>query len=360
MPRGVTSRPPSEAAGIKEIARALGVSIGTVDRALHNRPGISPLTRERVLNMAETIGYRPNLAARYLKAGKQFVLSVNLPREIASFFDTVREGIREAAASFEITVRVEFRTPPRLGEHEVDALEEALADGASGIIIAPAHPAEVEPLIRKAAAQNVPVVCVVTDAPGTERLTAVYADPYTSGAISAEILTRFCCKGGPVALVTGFRDTMDHAEKVRGFRETLQRLGSPLVLSDLVEARDDEHEAYQRTRQVLAQRPDLTAVYVSTANSPPVIAALRDAGRLRQVTAMTTDLFPQIADMVRSGDIAATIYQRPMSQGRIAFEALYRFLADRRRPQPQIKLVPHVVMRANLDLVLEKQPLEIE
>ena len=43
----------SKAVGIKGIAKALGVSIGTVDRALHNRPGINAITRAKVLSMAQ-------------------------------------------------------------------------------------------------------------------------------------------------------------------------------------------------------------------------------------------------------------------------------------------------------------------
>jgi DNA-binding LacI/PurR family transcriptional regulator len=56
-------KPPS----IKDIAQALGISIGTVDRALHGRSDVSPKTRARVLKKAEQIGYRPNIAARSLK-----------------------------------------------------------------------------------------------------------------------------------------------------------------------------------------------------------------------------------------------------------------------------------------------------
>ncbi len=95
--------PPSgskRAAGIKEIAKALGVSIGTVDRALHRRGGINPLTQARVLNMAQTLGYRPNVAARFLKLKRKLNVSIHLPREIAFFFDAVRQGIEEAAAPF--------------------------------------------------------------------------------------------------------------------------------------------------------------------------------------------------------------------------------------------------------------------
>jgi LacI family transcriptional regulator, galactose operon repressor len=57
--------------GIKDIARALGISTGTVDRALDAKPGVNPATRARVLSMAAELGYRPNLAARYLKSRKQ-------------------------------------------------------------------------------------------------------------------------------------------------------------------------------------------------------------------------------------------------------------------------------------------------
>ena len=39
--------------GIKDIARALGISIGTVDRAIHGRGGINAITKERVLKMAQ-------------------------------------------------------------------------------------------------------------------------------------------------------------------------------------------------------------------------------------------------------------------------------------------------------------------
>src|SRR5580693_4544800 len=106
----------SKPIGIKEIAKRLGVSIGTVDRALHQRPGINPMTRAKVLKTAQTMGYRPNLAARFLKSRRQLQISVQLPSAIATFFDELREGIREAAAPFEPAVRVEFRSYPHLGE----------------------------------------------------------------------------------------------------------------------------------------------------------------------------------------------------------------------------------------------------
>ena len=345
---------PPRNAGVKDIAEALGLSIGTVDRALHNRPGINALTRQRVLAMAETIGYRPNLAARYLKSKKQLVFSVNLPRGVATFFDAVREGIREAAAPFEMAVRLEFRTCRRLGEGEARLIEEAIDEGSSGIIIAPGNPAEMKPLIRRAAQLKIPVVCVATDAPGTERLTAISADSYTNGAMAGELLSRFCEKGGPAAVVTGFLETVDHAEKLRGFRDTM----APLELVEVVAAHDDAREAYQKARELLENYPGLTAIYVNTSNSIPVLRAVEKSGRAGSLAVVTTDIFPELLPLLRSGTVWATMYQRPLSQGRLAFEALYRFLVEGKCPAGRIKLLPHVVMRSNLDLILERLPIE--
>jgi LacI family transcriptional regulator len=302
--------------------------------------------------MAHTLGYRPNLAARYLKAPKQIKLSVNLPAQIAHFFDLVRNGVREAASSFESGVEVSFRSHPVLGQGDVELFEQALRDGSSGIIVAPGHPAQMKPLIADAASKDIPVVCVATDAPGTDRLTAVSADPFTSGAIVAELLSRMVPRQGTVAVVTGDLSTCDHSEKIRGFVNTLALTDGHLRVSAVLESHDDECAAYSQVRKLLGEDQQLRAVYVSTANSLGVIRAIEEVDPARRIDVVTTDLFPELVPLLRSGRILATINQRPQTQGRMAFEALYRFLAEGKRPPARIKLNPHIVMRSNVDLFL--------
>lgn len=353
-------RPSHHPVGIKDIARALGVSTGTVDRALHAKPGINPMTRARVLHMAESLGYRPNLAARHLKSRRTFRVSVHLPREIALFWDSLREGIREAAEPFEPTLHVDFRSYPRLGDGDVALFAEALAQGTDGFIVAPGDPAALAPWIRRAAKQNVPVACVVTDAPDTQRLVSVSADPHTVGAVVGELLARMLPGGGRVAFFTGWLGTQDHAEKLRGFESSLAATNPALALAAVVEAHDDEREGYQRALELLSAQPQLEAIYVSTVNSLPVLRAVEQVGRIGQVTIVVTDLFPELVGWIRSGKVAATVYQRPLSQGRLALQALYRFLLDGVCPSPRIKIVPHLVMRSNLDLFLERLPVDMD
>ena len=53
---------------IQDVAKAAGVTVGTVSRALNNYPDINVHTRERVLRAAQELGYRPNQVARNLSS----------------------------------------------------------------------------------------------------------------------------------------------------------------------------------------------------------------------------------------------------------------------------------------------------
>ena len=340
--------------GIKDIAKALGISIGTVDRAIHSRGGINAITKERVLKMAQNLGYKPNLAARYLKAPRQVRVSVNLPARIGSFFDAVRAGIRDAASPFQAGVDLHFRTHPALGEGDEELFREALDDGSKGIIIAPGHPAQLKIWIRRAAQRRIPVVCVSTDAPDTERLTAVSADPFVSGAIVAELMHLMVRESGTVGVFTGDLSTIDHSEKVRGFKHSLGSLNGLLAVSAVIETHDDETTAYNQTRKLVARDRSLKAIYVSTANSITVIQALEEVDPDRRIALVTTDLFHQLVPFLKSGRILATIYQRPEAQGRMAFEALHNFLVEGKCPPDRVKLHPHIVMRSNLESFLDR------
>lgn len=55
-------------ATIQDVARAAGVSVGTVSRAMNNYTDVSAKTRERILQAAQRLGYSPNVRARNLSS----------------------------------------------------------------------------------------------------------------------------------------------------------------------------------------------------------------------------------------------------------------------------------------------------
>lgn len=339
-----------------DIAEALGVSTGTVHRALHGHAGVNAATKERVLETAKTLGYRPNLAARFLSSRRNLRISVNTLEGTTSFWDEVRAGITEEAKSVLMeNVDLEFRTYPRLGDGEEEAFEAALQAKVDGIIIFSSRPEKLRTRMGRASRSRIPMMCVTTDAPNTGRLAVVSIDTLASGALVADLMGRFSRGKGPVAVTLSDLGITEHAEKFSGFEKTIRKLYPTMRVLDPVEDHDIEPEAYEKFRKLLETHPDLSGIYVTTEASIPVLNAVRDAGLLNQLTIITTDLFSDLVPHIRSGAVSATIYQRPRTQGRMAFRVLHEFLEEGECSSYQVSLAPHLVMRGNLDFFLERQ-----
>jgi LacI family transcriptional regulator len=69
---------------------------------------------------------------------------------------------------------------------------------------------------------------------------------------------------------------------------------------------------------------------------------------------VTTDLFPELAVMIESGRVLATLFQRPFTQGKLALETLVRYLIDGVQPASYTRLAPYIVLRSNLGLFLNQ------
>lgn len=340
-------------AGIKEIASALGISIGTVDRALHNRPGVSAKTREKVLKTAEKFRYTPNLAARNLKLNRHLKVGVFLPQEVSSFFDALRAGIRAAQAETGAVIDLSFISYPRLGEGDIEAMEKAHWQKFDGIIVAPGNPATLTGISDIARQERKPIVFVATDAPRLYRIASISVDAGVSGSVAADLLGRFISKPRTVAAVIGDLRIQDHADKLRGFAASLATLSPHLALLPAIESHESSKDAYQAALKLIEKNPELGGVYISTANSLPVIQALREKRQLGRVQIIATDLFPELVSLIEGGQVAATLYQRPTTQGKVAFEMLSAYLDKGSVPQSLNRLAPHIVLRSNLSLFLE-------
>ena len=105
--------------GIKALARHLDLSIGTVSRALNDRPDVNPQTRERVIKAAREIGYRPNASGRSLRSGRT--------NTVGLVMETGNAGSRGGDTFFMWLI---------------DAAQEALAEGGLDLVILPCHSAD--------------------------------------------------------------------------------------------------------------------------------------------------------------------------------------------------------------------------
>jgi LacI family transcriptional regulator len=340
--------------GVHEIARRAKVSIGTVDRALHGRPGINEATRTKVLRIANQLGYSPDLAARALAVRRSpFVIGVCIPEEIRLFYDQMREGIfEEARRAGHIGLELIYRPVPSLGEGERQQLSGLLKEDIRGLIVMPGNPKVVTPLIDAAEERGIRVVCICSDAPQSRRSVVVYANPELQGRMAAELMAKFAADGD-VAVITGMLRTEEHRLKVEGFRAHFVQQPQRGKIACVLEAHESEEESYRKTRELLARHPELSGIYVTTVNCLPVCRAVKEHGLASKVRLITTDLFPRMVPYFESGIIYASIYQDPYTQGRHAVRALVDHAIEKAPLVASESLNPGIVLRSNIHLFRE-------
>jgi LacI family transcriptional regulator len=345
-------RRPSSAIGIKDLAARLGVSIGTVDRALNGKRGINADTCARVLAEARSLGYRPNLAARYLRSRRHVRISVHLPANRSLFWETLKEGSLEAAAPLAPSLAVEVASDP-----DVDLASPPAATGTHrghGRIINGHHPA-LAARLGETAEGHIPVACVAAEAPADPRFISVSADPFSVGALAGELIGRFVPGGGEIAIVADSLTSQAHTARVRGFSSTLASVSPRSALATLIESHPQADETARRIRALLRAYPRVRGLCITAADALPVLRALDEEGQRGEIQVVVTHLSPELFDGIRAGRIAAAIYQRPLTQGRLAVQLLYQLLQDGAIPAARQRVVaPYAVMRSNLDLVLDR------
>jgi len=344
--------------GVHLIAEIARVSRGTVDRALHGRGGINEATRQRVLEIARQIGYRPNLAARALSASKATAkIGVCIPREIHFFYDELWSGVLEEAERVsQFGVEFIYRPIQNLGGGDVEAFQELMSSDVDGIIICAGNPQDLKPLINEAESKGIRVVCIDTDASESRRSSAVCVEPHLSGSVAGELRGKIVPPGSKVAVVAGTLMAEDHKRKAEGFSETFPKHCLGGETAAIIEGHEDEEETFRKTLDLMRSIPDLAGIYVNTVNCLPVCRALRAGDLEGQVKLITSDLFLDMCPYFEKGTISASIYHQPYRQGQIVVRLLADHLISGVKFPSIVSLSPAVVMLSNLRLFRETRP----
>lgn len=120
-----------------KIAEICGVSQGTVDRALNNRKGISPKTKEKILKIAKEYGYRPNIHASSIAGGKSQLIGVVVFDLNNPYFSDVLMNVEGYCTSLGYSTVVMFTDKDY--EKEIRCIENLYHMSVDGIILCPVN-----------------------------------------------------------------------------------------------------------------------------------------------------------------------------------------------------------------------------
>ena len=138
------------------LAKICGVSQGTVDRALNNRDGISPKTKEKILAAAKKYGYRPNIHARNLAGGKSMLIGVVVFDLDNEYFSEFLMHFEEECTKRGYSIVVMFTHKDT--EKEIDCIKNLYYMSVDAITLFPANNGkDFEEFL---ASLEIPIVCI--------------------------------------------------------------------------------------------------------------------------------------------------------------------------------------------------------
>lgn len=337
-------------ANIYDIARLTGTTIAAVSRAFDPKGKIEQSKREAILKAAEKYGYRPNRAAGRL-SGKAIKIGCLLIANIPEYYEELVAGIKNSCAKlsdFKVECDIRLVPPDENGDRVVAAaFEEYLRGGADGVITNIKYTAEAVRYISLLSDAGIPCATVTSDAPESRRLFSVQNDFVTAGRMAAQLLS-LAGATGSVLLFTGERDSYVQRHIISGFSEEAAEDGLSVI--GTYDTSDDPDLAAEYAERAFSEHPDCAGIYISTANSLPVIGYMKKHGLAGKVKIIASDVFPGLSEYIKDCTVTATVYQNPYGQAKTAFEKLYDHITFK-KPEKQIfTVVPQVVMKSNLHL----------
>ena len=188
---------------ISDIARMAGVSVGTVDRILHNRGKVSKTAQEKVNRVLQEVEYRPNLMARSLALKKQFNIAALIPAfRPGEYWEKAAEGIDKAAGElndYNIVVQKIFfdQYDQTSFEH---VCETVLSDEFNGVLIGTLFSDSVTELSARLDEKQIPYVYIDSNIPENNQLAYFGTNSYDGGYIAAKLLTGKIAQGSDILI----------------------------------------------------------------------------------------------------------------------------------------------------------------
>lgn len=203
---------------IKDIARYLSISVSTVSRALVNDKNIRRETKEKVLEAAKMLGYKPNPVATNLKFGHTNTVGVIVPEMVTPFASRVVNGIQEVLYANGIKVIIaESSENPEKEKENLQLMERFMVDGI--IISLCSYKRNREEYLRLHQAE-MPMVFYDRIPYGLD-VSQVIVDDYMKAFFLVERLIRSGRKR--IVHIQGPDDVYNSIERARGYKDALSK-----------------------------------------------------------------------------------------------------------------------------------------
>jgi len=341
--------------GIKDIAKQANVSIGTVDRVLHNRDEVSKTTREKVLKIIDKLGYTPNVLAKSLSSKVKYTIAVLIPDpDKNAYWDKPLEGIKAAASEIKkFNFELQIATFDYNKEHSfIEKANEILESNPSGFIFAPVFYDSSLEVIEKCDQVELPYVFFDVFIENCKNLAYFGQNSVQSGYLAARLMNYAIDKGtrhiyivkplntsAPVYHLSlrekGFTSYFSQENNNQAILHSLDvDISSPSILVESLDA-------------IFSGDQKPSGVFVANSRVH-LVAKYLEMNQIENVVLIGYDLLNENIEYLEKEIIQFLICQKPEEQGYKSVFSLFNYLFLK-KPVDKVNYSPiDIIMKENI------------
>jgi LacI family transcriptional regulator len=347
-------------ARIKDIAALSGVSIGTVDRVLHNRGEVAEKTKRKLLQIIKELDYSPNFIAQTLKTKKSFSLISLLPEptEDNAFWSRHHIGIKKAMDElnpFPVNLEQIFYDFQSEKDFQ-DKTNEILHSHPDGIIMAPIFKAESIAFCERLSKENIPFVFIDGFISETNFLAYTGEDIFQSGRVAGQLTDMVTPVNKDILVINIARNLQNvhHLNnRTEGFLSYFPASGRNKEEIITLNIQDPINRKIKKEiDNLFIKNRKIGSIFITGSKSYKIAEYLDSAG-INKINIIGYDLLDKNVIYLKSGIIKFLIGQRPEEQMYKGVKKLFEYLSLNKIPEKIEYLPVDIITSENVNFFLK-------
>lgn len=341
---------------IKDIAKQSGVSVGTVDRVLHNRPNVSKAARDKVEAVLKSINYQPNMYASALAYNKSYTFYCIIPKhESEAYWEEIEEGAAkacEARRDFHIDARMIYY---KRFEKEtfIKAYNECLACNPNGVIVVPSDLDITKNFTDRMHELGIPFVLLDSYMPDLKPLSFFGQDSFCSGYFAAKMLMLIASAETEIMLMKQTKNgkvaSKQQDNREVGFRHYMHDHFPQIIITELDLSLEGNKKDFDGIlEKFFTSHPNLHHCITFCSKAHIVGEFLLRTNR-RDIQIMGYDMVERNAKCLRLGSISFLIAQHAFMQGYNCVDTLFKAIVLKKKVSPVNYMPIELLSRENVD-----------
>ncbi len=339
---------------IKDIAEIANVSIGTVDRVIHNRGEVSAATKDKVRKLLKEYNYTPDIIASTLALKREVRLAVVMPGTVNghAFWELPARGVDRAVeelSSYKILVDTYYFNQFDRNDF-VKLMKRFPFQDVHGVLFAPVFLEDSTAFVTRCEQENVPLVLfnsLLEEAPYSS---FVGQDAYQSGYVAAKLISFGLEHRRDVAIINMSART-DHythlINREKGFRNFFEVHSDRLDNLITINLNGVDDSRLKTKLDEVFKRQKIGGLFVSNSRVYKVAEYLAGRGSMG-VRLVGYDLLPESVEYLKRDYIDFLISQKPEEQAFKGLTSLFNLVAFHRKPKREQFMPIDIITRENL------------